>query len=339
MDDKDRLLQNLVDSKIIHSELLPDDASDPIDADSLYKMLVGGFDLFYDQETERLYYIDSDGDRVNCPDMAAGMSNSASWVSDHLPLPNMDLDQGGSVRKGSEVRALYTIVCIGGVFVDLKDEIVEFINSYNFLEFIGKAVVGEEDQSAVSYLKTFTDLNSIVINCVVSAASIKLTQIQEKKSAFWRSNLTRVETLGLSKISRDIKSVILRFEKDHSLNPVDVKNLSKIEKLTTIEKRDLEIEKIINESQYSTLYRITKFNSERLSPVSKRRIFHASRKIAEAEVLNSGVTNKLAANELFDKTFYEMQRSLSRKAVSTLISAEIDKYKKAPLEYKFLKKI
>lgn len=48
--------------------------------------------------------------------------------------------------------------------------------------------------------------------------------------------------------------------------------MSRIDKLTKIEKRDLEIEAIINASKYSILFSITKLNSERLSGVIKRNI-------------------------------------------------------------------
>jgi len=51
-----------------------------------------------------------------------------------------------------------------------------FIEGYDFENF-GSPISYEQDYtSATSLLKLFTDLNSLQINCVVSATSINLTQ-------------------------------------------------------------------------------------------------------------------------------------------------------------------
>lgn len=339
-DDKNRdLLKSLVLSNIISDELLPKPVEKQLTCDELYKVLTSAYDLGYDDDTNELYYVDDHGEKFICPDMAEGMSTCSEWMCDVLPVPNVDIDQGGSVRRSVEIRSLYTLVCISLVFGDLSDEIRSYIDDYNFTEFVSGERLYAQYSSAAVFLKSFTDLNSLQINCVVSAASINLTQYQEKKDALWRSNLTRVETLELSKISRDIKGVILRYEKDKFLNPADISSLSKIEKLTAIEMRDLEIEKIINASKYATLYRITKLNSERLSPIAKRKILNVARSMAEQQVIATNETSKLLMNEIYDKTFYEQQRVLTKKAVSSLVDKQIKIYKQDPNGYVFKKKI
>lgn len=337
--DKTKLLKQLVSSDIISDELLADEGTKLLSSEQLFKVLTSAYELDYDDGENVLYYIDENGEKFIAPDLSEGLSTSSEWLCDALPIPNIDIDQGGSVRRSIEVRSLYTLVCLSIVFKDMKDEIEEFINSYNFIDYSIDSTTSNGFTSAADYLKSFTDLNSLQINCVVSAASINLTQAQEKKDALWRSNLTREETLELSKITRDVKSIILKFEKEEKLNPNDVGDLTKLQKLTAIQKRDIEIEKIINSSKFSTLYRIIKLNSERLSPISKRKILLASRKIAELQVQSVEETAKLRIQEIYDETYYEMQRKLTKKAVSTMIDREIKKYKSDPENYKFIKKI
>lgn len=115
--------------------------------------------------------------------------------------------------------------------------------------------------------------------------------------------------------------------------------MSRIDKLTKIEKRDLEIEAIINASKYSILFSITKLNSERLSGVIKRNISNVARSIARQEVSSSKVEKADLANEIYDENFYFYSRLLTRAAVATLRSTEIQKYKTNPSTYKFIKKI
>jgi len=131
---------------------------------------------------------------------------------------------------------------------------------------------------------------------------------------------------------------MLRYEKEDKLNPVDVKNLSKIEKLIAIEAQDIEIERIISSSKYARLYRITKFNSARLSPIVKRKILNTTRSIAEIQVRLSNEKSKSMVSEIFNSTFYDIQRVLTRKTISSLIDREIFKYKQEPSKYIFKKK-
>lgn len=336
---KDKLIQTLVSDFTISDSLLPTNSIDQLDSDKLFKVLTSAYELGYDDSNNILFYITDDGEKYICPDLSYGLSTSSEQVSDVLPTPNFDIDQGESVRKSSEVRSLYTIVCLLLFFSELSDEIKQFVDNYDFNNFSSDIQMFSDYPSATSFLKSFTDLNSLQINCVVSAAAIVLTQTQEKKGALWKSQLTREETLGLSKISRDVKGIIIKFEKEDKINPIDVGLLTKIQKLTAIKRRDLAIEEVINASPLATLYRITKFNSERLSPIAKRKILKVSKRIAEVEIETANVTDKLVANELYDKTFYEMQRVLTRKAVPTLIDFEIKKYKVDPTSYVFVKKI
>lgn len=336
---KQELINDLVTSGIISDELLPSENTTVLTSDELYKVLSSAYELGYDDDENVLYYINESGDKITAPDMSEGMSTASEWLCDVLPEPKFDIDQGGSVRRSVEIRSLYTLVCLAIVFSELSSEIRDFIDAYDFIEFQSICSSKFSFNSAAEMLKSYTDLNSLQINCVVSASAINLTQAQEKKDALWRANLTREETLELSKISREIKSIILEYEKDKGLNPIDVNELTKIQKLTAIQQRDIEIEEVINSSKYSTLYRITKFNSERLSPITKRKILNTAMRIAELQVELCKEVKKSVIHEVYDTTYYEVQRSLIKKAVSTLIDKEVKKYKSDVNNYVFKKKI
>lgn len=63
-----------------------------------------------------------------------------------------------------------------------------------------------------------------------------------------------------------MRSIILRYEKDESLNLIKIQNLTKIEKLLIVGGG-------IEDSLILTLYRIIQFSSKRLLFITKRYIF------------------------------------------------------------------
>jgi hypothetical protein len=332
-----RQLKVLSDSNIILNDMLPSDDVIQINSEDIIQILEGSYDLIYDEEAEQLLYVDESGEKHIAPDLSAGMTESSEWLSDKLPNPTLDIDQGGNVRKSEEIKALYAIICIAVVIPSFKDEIKTVINSYNFdaYEFTDKSL---GYGSFLAYLKTFQDLNSVRINSIISASGIRISKIAEKKDAYWRISLNAEEILEYSKVSRSIKNIITGYELDRGLSPGEVKGLSKIKRLQTIEERDIEIEKIIDASPISTIYRISKFNSERLPAVAKRNIYLSSRKIANSVVSNSNAVG-FEANELYDQTFSKYTKEFTKMAVTTLRHNEIVKFKNNPADYKLIKKV
>ena len=155
---------------------------------TIINLLDSAKDLIYDETDDQLYYLDDNGEKVLAPDLSEGMSKSDEWLCDKLPQPVIDFDQGGSVRKSTEMRSIYTTVCIGNVVDSFKPEIKEFISNYDFGDC---SIVESRDKqfddysSATDYLKSFSDLNSLRINVIISAAAININTSLEKKKTIY----------------------------------------------------------------------------------------------------------------------------------------------------------
>jgi hypothetical protein len=127
-------------------------------------------------------------------------------------------------------------------------------------------------------LKYFQDLSSLTINNIVSAAGIKLASFKEKNAFYFIGQLTPEEISELSTLNRTLKSIVAKYERDKSLNPSNIKKMTKINRLTKIQERDIEMETVIEKSSVAILHRILKLSSERISPVTKSAIKKAVEK-------------------------------------------------------------
>lgn len=331
-------LNQLIASGTISADSIVSDDSFVSDAQSIIKILDSSYDLEYDEVEDVLYYIDKDGEKHVAPDLSAGMTTSDVWLHTKLPPVFIDLDQGGNVRKAEESRSIYSIICIGAVIPSFKPEIKDFLKNYDFNSFTMRKRISRRYENAVGYLKTFLDENSLRINVIKSCSDINISQSIEKKEQFWKSALTQSEISECSKISRLVKNVISKYERESGLNPDDIKDLDQIQKLQLIANRDAEIEVIINQSPLGILYKISKLSSERLSATVKRSVSTAAEKIAIEEVkLNPELVGR-DADELFENTFKANLRRLTSMCVSTLRQNEIIKYKNDPKSYRFRKK-
>jgi hypothetical protein len=213
------------------------------DDERIKKILESSYELFYDESSDVLKYVDENGAEHIAPDLSDGITESSEWLCDKLPLPPFDFDQDGNLRKIDEVRASYTLICIAIIIKSFKDEIFEMFSKYDYktFSFDGSDV---SDESLCDYLNSFMNLNSLRINVIVSAASIQISRTIEKKDVYWKSTLTLEEITEFGRISRDVKNIILNYERDRKLNPSQISTLTRVEKLLTIEKRDLEIESV-----------------------------------------------------------------------------------------------
>jgi len=136
----------------------------------------------------------------------------------------------------------------------------------------------------------------------------------------------------IRKSQNDIFNIILAYERNKPLNPEEINNLTKIEKLQTIDKRDREINNAINSSKISTIHRIVNFNSERISALVKRKIVSSARKYANEMVKEK---NKLGrdADEVYATSFREVSRKFTQLAVSTMRAHELKRYKENKENY------
>jgi hypothetical protein len=173
-------LKALSDSGIILDDMLPSEDVTQINSVDIIRIVESSYNLVYDEEDEQLMYIDENDEKHISPDLSVGITESSEWLSEKLPIPTLDIDQGGNVRKSEEVKALYAIICIAVVIPSFKEEIIAAINSYDFVAYEFK-----DDSldygSFIAYLKTFQDLNSVRINSVISASGIRISKIAEKK--------------------------------------------------------------------------------------------------------------------------------------------------------------
>lgn len=83
--------------------------------------------LKYDEVENEFFYIDNerDRDRIKCLDL----STSSEWLSDKLPEPFFDFDQGGNIRKSEEIS---TFLDIAVVFSGFQGEIFDARNQCYF---------------------------------------------------------------------------------------------------------------------------------------------------------------------------------------------------------------
>lgn len=326
------IVNNLTDQNVIDQDIVFYLSDVEINSKYIIELLERAYDLEYDEDSDILSYIDENGDRIIAPDLSSGMSLSASWLSDKLPESKIDFEQGGNLRKQQEASSLYKLVCIGVVFESFRTEIKDMLSKYNYTTF---AFDGEEAKlykSAVSFLTKYEKYNSLRINSVISSANIRISRMQEKKDSHWKSKLSQKEITEYGAVSREVKAKIAEYEKERSLNPADIKNLSKPARLSTIDERDREINNIINNSNISKLYKIIKLNSEHLPPVYKDRIEREARKLANAEIVQEEKTG-IDAEDYFDRRYAKIIKDLTRFAVATLRSKEIDKYRVSPETY------
>jgi hypothetical protein len=316
------------------SDLLPD-ADDEITSDDMTKIIDSGYGFRYDPLEDELFYIDEHGDEVLAPDLSIGMSKSADWLSTKLPPVEVDIDQAGNVRKGSEADAMYKLLCIGCVLKDYADEIKMHFKNYDYV--LMDSISGSGFKNMKMLLEQFQSLNSIRINSIISAAAIKISEYKEKSDSFYVTLLSRDQILGLSSLARDEKTIINKFEREKGLNPIDMKGMSKIQKLSLIDERNNAIERLISKSDVKTLYRISKLTTERIPPVIKSNIISEAIKSAEDDVIFNKLEG-IMAEERRSKIKSEIIRKSYKAVLQTIKYNEILKYKASPETYRFKEK-
>lgn len=327
--DLQKALSFLVDAKIVPSDLITN-SNTQLEDKILIECIRKGCDLYYDSDEDELYYVHSDGSKFKAPDLSEGMSTNSNWLVEHLPDVIFDIDQGGNVRKGDEAESCYKLLCLGCVLTDFKDEIIDKFKKYDYDRMAFKD--GDAFNSFNQFLQFYQNLNSQRINSVISAASLKLSTFKEKSESYYTGTLELSETIKLSTLSREIKSKISEFERYKGLNPVDMKDMSKISKLTLIDERDREIESLVTNSEVGMLYRISKLTTERIPVVLKSTIVINAEKCAKRFVKE----NQLSGIEAIDAE-NEVRRTVIREAyravLKTIKAKEVKKYKSDPSKY------
>lgn len=329
--DLKKVLEFLVKDKIIPLDVIPEYES-RIESEKLISVINKGCDLIYDSNSDELFAKDVDGSIINCPDLSEGLSVSSKWISDYIPDVFFDTEQGGNLRKADEADCCFKLFSIGLVLKDYREEVIDLFKNYDYEEMSNNR--NGDSYTFRSALQKFQDLSSSRINSVISAAAYKLSIFKEKNESYYTGQLSQEEISGLSALSRSIRAVISKYEREDGLNPKEMASMRKITRLETIERRDLEIEALIVNSEYAMLYRISKLNSERIPPVIKSKILKEADKASTRFVAE----NKLSGFKALDaekEVRRIVQREGYRAVLKTIKAEDIKKYKSDPTNFLF----
>lgn len=332
--DLQQILSFLVEGNLVPEDVLPK-INEPFKCDELINRMEEGSDLEYDSINDVLYCVSDDGTKIVCPDLSEGLSEASEWICKYLPEVFIDTDQGGNLRKGDEADSCFKLFSIGFVLPDYRDEIKEIFIQYDY-----ENMSSNDHPSSKSFkqaLGFYQNLNSTRINSIISAAAYKLSSFKEKNESFYTGQLSQEEISELATLSRNIKAVISKYEREQGLNPDIMKGMTKISKLLLIDKRDIEIEALINKSKVSTLYRISKLTSERIPPVIKTKILRQADSAASAFIRENDLKG-FAAADADVKIRRIVVKEGYRAVLKSIKAKEIELYKSNKDKYVFKRK-
>lgn len=314
----------------IPDDVLPKDVT-RLESDKIIEAINMGLDLSYDEDEDILYYTDTNGDKIICPDLSEGLSVSANWLSDYLPPVTFDIDQGGNTRKSLEVESIYKLICLCHCISSFSEEFKSNLEKYDFDIMANREGTGGITMNA--FVQNLQNLNSTRISSIFLSASIRIANYREKNESYYTGLLSPEEISALEMLRRSIKAIISKYERSHGLNPLEMKSMSKLTKLTKIEERDRAIEAEINKSSIKTIYRITKLSSERIPVIRKSKVYLKADEAATAYVEKKGL-NGIAAIDAKKKVKEVVIKESFRAIVKTIRYDEIALYKSNPQTYK-----
>lgn len=228
------------------------------------------FPIEIEVDDEGIFYFDASGDKIYCPSMAFSITDSGEWLSDKIPPVPFDIEQSGNVRKADEAEALFCLIVVALILkeVDFINEVKDIAKNYDFTN------MKHMEDASISFrglINSWQDLQSVVINIIISACKFKISFYKKDIEKFLRDGMSQEEVAELRDLDAKIRSINF-FYSEGVLSPENVKRLTKIERLQAIDKRDLEIDDFIKESKSGILYKICKLSSEYISPIQKKKI-------------------------------------------------------------------
>ena len=150
--------------------------------------------------------IKKNGDRIVCPYVDANVSDSGKWLSNQIPSPNFDIAQAGNVRKAEEAEALFSCVIVSKI---LRHKLFED-------ELEGGVIVGYDFKnmspqkghaSFIELLQSWQEIQSIVLNVIISACRYKISSQKKDIEIFLRDGLEKKEKDGLRDLREDLKGI------------------------------------------------------------------------------------------------------------------------------------
>lgn len=216
-----------------------------------------------------LCFINSEGETERCPHVDTNVSDAGYWLSDKIPMPWFDITQSGNLQRAEEAESIYICINICSIFKDdsFKDEFNEVIKAYDFNKMspVGNSI------SFTELLTSWQELQSVIINVIVSACKYSISSQKKEEETFLRDGLPNSARDALRDLALKIKMVNFDYS-NGALSRDEVKKLSKIQILVKIEERNEEINNLISQSKYGDLYKTLKLSTEYLSPITKKKI-------------------------------------------------------------------
>lgn len=135
------------------------------------------------------------------------MSDSGFGLSSKITPPLFDVSRGGNIRKSIEAESAYIccVICASIRNDSFTGEFKKLANGYNYIEIVGS----NSKDTFGGLLKSWLDLQFVIINIIVSAAKDAITTQKKRFRAVLEGGLVGIQLAGLRDLALDIKSIYL----------------------------------------------------------------------------------------------------------------------------------
>lgn len=133
-----------------------------IDNDLINKLSNHPFKL--ELKDDDLYFIDKNGNLIKMSNHELGVFKCSVWLSDRIPSPPFNMDQGGNLRKALEAEFLYCCILISAIlgFSYFQEELDEVKNKkgYNYDSMVNPST----NETFKNLLESWQAEQSFIIN-------------------------------------------------------------------------------------------------------------------------------------------------------------------------------
>jgi hypothetical protein len=227
-----------------------------------------------------LVFINSNGDEEECVNYGTNITADGRWLSDKIDIVPFDIEQDGNIRKSSEAQAAYCLCVLYCVLNDssIKNDISNVVNNYDF----SKMSPHEGFNSFVGLLESYQNPQSTAVNICISAAKYNISNLKKDSERFLKENIPEDRISGLRELDAAISSINRKYSLG-VLSPDRVSQLTKLEVLAELDKRNKEIQILLEGGigdssinykphKEATLWKILNLSSDNISPIVKKRL-------------------------------------------------------------------
>ena len=216
----------------------------------------------------------------------------------------------------------------------LKNELITTIKNYNFSEMDGR----DGFLNFKNLIDSWLDLQSVIINVAVSAAKSSVSDLKKDTEKFLRDGIPQDAVLELRELATSIKNINRRYSTG-VLSPEKVIKLNKIEVLQYLNEKNLEINRLISNSDVKILYKLEHLSSEYINPyinpITKKKLININ--LARQGVDSFFNESNTASNVSIDKSilFDKWKRKFIKLEKNSLRKYYINKYLQDPINFVF----